>query len=55
MDEPTSSLSAAETERLFDVVESLKKKGITIIYISHKLEEIMLLADRVTVLRDGKK
>ncbi len=55
MDEPTSSLSAAETECLFDVVESLKKKGITIIYISHKLEEIMLLADRVTVLRDGKK
>jgi ribose transport system ATP-binding protein len=55
MDEPTSSLSSEEVKQLFKVIKNLKERGITIIYISHKLEEIMELADRVTILRDGKK
>jgi ABC-type sugar transport system ATPase subunit len=55
MDEPTSSLSIGETENLFEVVKTLKDQGISIIYISHFLEEIFKIADRVTVLRDGKK
>ena len=54
MDEPTSSLSETEVERLFEIVRSLRQKGISIIYISHRLEEIIGLADDVTVLRDGK-
>ena len=54
MDEPTSPLSAEETKHLFDVVRDLKAQGITIIYITHRLEEVMELADYVTVLRDGK-
>lgn len=54
MDEPTSPLSAEETKHLFDVVRDLKEQGITIIYITHRLEEVMELADFVTVLRDGK-
>jgi ABC-type sugar transport system ATPase subunit len=54
MDEPTSSLSETEVERLFEVVRRLRKKGISVIYISHRLEEIIGLADDVTVLRDGK-
>jgi len=54
MDEPTASLTEDEVERLFDIIKDLKKQGITIIYISHRLEEIMQLADYVTVLRDGK-
>lgn len=54
MDEPTASLTENEVERLFDIIKDLKKQGITIIYISHRLEEIMQLADYVTVLRDGK-
>ena len=54
MDEPTSSLSETETARLFEAVRNLRKKGISIIYISHRLEEIINLADDVTVLRDGK-
>ena len=54
MDEPTSSLSEAEIERLFDVVIKLKRRGVGIIYISHRIEEVFRLADRVTVLRDGK-
>lgn len=53
MDEPTSSLSAEETNMLFEIIEELKKKNISIIYISHRLEEILHLADRITVLRDG--
>lgn len=53
-DEPTSSLSEAESENLFSIVEDLRKKGIGIIYISHRMEEIFRLADRVTVLRDGE-
>ena len=54
MDEPTSSLSETEVERLFEIVKRLRKKGIAIVYISHRLEEIVGLADEVTVLRDGK-
>lgn len=53
MDEPTSALSEAETGRLFGVVRQLRDRGVGIIYISHKLEEIYALADRITVLRDG--
>ena len=52
-DEPTSSLSNNEVEVLFDIIRELKEKGITIIFISHRLDEIFRIADRVTVLRDG--
>ncbi|HEY4392930.1 MAG TPA: ATP-binding cassette domain-containing protein, partial [Polyangia bacterium] len=54
MDEPTASLSAAESEKLFDVIRKLRADGVCIIYISHRMEEVQLLADRVTVLRDGR-
>ena len=54
MDEPTASLSEEEVRRLFEIIADLKKQGITILYISHRLEEIMKLADYITVLRDGK-
>lgn len=54
MDEPTSSLSLPEARRLFDVVRDLKKRGISIIYISHRLEEVEALSDDVSVLRDGQ-
>ena len=53
MDEPTASLSEREVERLFEVVARLKSERVGIIYISHRLEEILSIADRVTVLRDG--
>ena len=53
MDEPTSALNAPEVEQLFTLVQSLKKRGCGIVYISHKFEEIERLADRITVLRDG--
>ena len=54
MDEPTSSLSSRETERLFEVVKDLRSKGVSVIYISHRLGEVKELADRVCVLRDGE-
>jgi len=54
MDEPTSALSDKESEILFKIINDLKSKGVAIIYISHKLEEIFQIADRITVLRDGK-
>jgi len=54
MDEPTSSLSQHETEQLFAVVRDLRAKGISILYISHRLGEVKELADRVLVLRDGR-
>ena len=54
MDEPTSSLSAHETEQLFRVVKDLRGRGISILYISHRLGEVKELADRVVVLRDGR-
>jgi len=55
MDEPTSALSAAEVEILFKVIKDLKAHGVAIIYISHRLEEIMRLGDYITVLRDGRR
>ncbi len=54
MDEPTSSLTVAETKHLFKIIRNLKEKGCSIIYISHKLEEIFEIADEITVMRDGK-
>ena len=54
MDEPTSSLAKAETEHLFALVRRLKERGIAIVYISHRMEEVFAVADRVTVLRDGR-
>ncbi|HSV31641.1 MAG TPA: sugar ABC transporter ATP-binding protein [Atribacteraceae bacterium] len=54
MDEPTSSLSQKEAEQLFRIIRELRSQGISVIYISHRLGEVKELADRVTVLRDGK-
>jgi ABC-type sugar transport system ATPase subunit len=54
MDEPTSSLSAHESEHLFDLIAQLRQRGITLVYVSHRMEEIMRLCDTVTVLRDGR-
>jgi ribose transport system ATP-binding protein len=54
MDEPTSALSPAECERLFKIVRQLAREGVAIIYISHRIDEVMHLADRVTVFRDGR-
>jgi len=54
MDEPTTSLSTLETERLYEIIASLKADGIGVIYISHRMEEIYTLSDRVSVLRDGQ-
>ena len=54
MDEPTSSLSAAEVKVLFKIIRELLEQGISIVYISHRLEEIMEIGDHVTILRDGK-
>lgn len=53
MDEPTAALTGADVERLFGIVRLLRERGVSIIYISHRLEEVFELADRVTVLRDG--
>jgi ribose transport system ATP-binding protein len=54
MDEPTSSLTQRETDRLYEVIRDLKRDGISVLYISHRLKEIEIIADRVTVLRDGR-
>ena len=54
MDEPTTALGEKETEHLFEVIRSLKEQGVSVIYISHKLEEIGQIADRITVMKDGK-
>lgn len=54
LDEPTASLTQKETDALFAVVEKLKKNGVTILYVSHHLEEIFQICDRATVLRDGE-
>ena len=53
MDEPTAALTETETRTLFRVIEKLKKKGVSIIYISHRMEEIFEICDRITVMRDG--
>ena len=55
LDEPTASLTHAEIESLFNVIKEIKKRGISIIYISHYLRDIFKICDRVTVLRDGRK
>lgn len=52
-DEPTSALSVPEIEKLYEIIKGLKEKGITIIFISHKLDELFEICDRVTILRDG--
>lgn len=54
MDEPTAPLTVSEVESLFNIIRSLKEKGITIIYISHRLDEIFTICDRVSVMRDGE-
>ena len=54
LDEPTSSLTSQETARLFEIIASLRERGVGIVYITHRLVEVFRIADRVTVLRDGK-
>ena len=54
MDEPTSALNDAEIAELFRIIRELKSRGVGIIYISHKMDELKQIADRVTVLRDGE-
>ncbi len=54
LDEPTSSLSDTEVAQLFDIIKQLKERGCAIIYISHKMEEILKISDEITVMRDGK-
>ena len=55
LDEPTASLTDKETQRLFELIRRLKAKGVGIVYISHRMQEIAQIADRITVLRDGRK
>jgi ribose transport system ATP-binding protein len=54
MDEPNSSLSESETELLFQVIEQLKKRDVAVIYVSHKIREVLRISDRISVLRDGQ-
>lgn len=54
MDEPNSSLSESETERLFEVIGQLKERTVAVIYVSHKINEVLRISDRITVLRDGQ-
>ncbi|MGM0903468.1 MAG: sugar ABC transporter ATP-binding protein [Bacillota bacterium] len=54
MDEPTAALTEREIKKLFEVISSLKKEGVSIVYISHRMEEIFAICDRITVMRDGK-
>jgi ABC-type sugar transport system ATPase subunit len=53
MDEPNSALTDRETQTLFDIIRRMKSQGMTVIYVSHRLEEVFTIADRITVLRDG--
>ena len=55
MDEPTAALNSAEVDRLFEIVGDLRERGVAVLYVSHRLSEIFRIADRVTVLRDGKR
>lgn len=55
LDEPTASLSRSEVERLFEILRQLKSQGVGILFVSHRLEEVLELSDRTTVLRDGEK
>jgi len=54
MDEPTSSLTSTEVQQLFEIINDLRDQGVSIIYISHKMEEILKIADEVTIMRDGR-
>ncbi len=54
MDEPTASLSGPESEKLFSIIRDLSRHGVAILYVSHRLEEVLELCDRITVLRDGR-
>jgi len=54
MDEPSSALTKTEMDNLYNIIDNLKKKGVTIIYISHRMEEIFKISDSITILRDGK-
>ena len=53
LDEPTSSLTANEVESLFRIMNELKEQGVALVYISHKMDEIKVIADEVTIMRDG--
>ena len=53
MDEPTSSLTGKEVDQLFTIINELRSRGVSIIYISHKMEEILTISDEVTIMRDG--
>ncbi len=53
-DEPTASLSETETSRLFEIIQTLKAKGVSMVYISHRMKEIQMVADSITILRDGQ-
>ena len=55
MDEPTAALAEPEAERLLELVRELERRGVGIVYISHRLDEVARIADRVTVLRDGAR
>ena len=55
MDEPTSSLEPREVETLFGVIGVLRERGIAVVYVSHRLDELYRICDRVTVLRDGRR
>ncbi|HVO69284.1 MAG TPA: sugar ABC transporter ATP-binding protein [Aggregatilineaceae bacterium] len=55
MDEPTATLNSAEVDRLFEIIASMRQRGIAVLYVSHRLSEVFRIADRVTVLRDGKR
>ena len=54
LDEPTASLSAHEVERLFTIVRQTRDRGVAVLFVSHRLDEVFELCDRATVLRDGK-
>ena len=54
LDEPTASLTDSETEHLYDIIENLKAQGVTCVFISHKMEEVFRIADRITIIRDGQ-
>ena len=54
LDEPTSSLTAAEVEALFTIIDELRERGVAIVYISHKMDEILRISDEVTIMRDGQ-
>ena len=54
MDEPTAALTEREIQKLFEVINALRKEGVSIVYISHRMEEIFAICDRITVMRDGK-